>query len=360
MKLYLLILACFAIIAITFGQGAASDVNSASPDSNSTAKTTPDSVAVTINGVNINESQIEAQIKAQLDKMGGQLPPQFIQQYKNQIRQQILERMVIEQLLDEKAEANNIVITEEDVIAHFKESGAQQQPPLSLEDIKALMEARGQSFEEAKQRMQKGLAYQKIMEAEWGDKINVTEDEARKYYSENVENMEQVRASHILIKPDTTDPNTDPNQAKANAQKKAQALLEQIKAGADLAELAKNSSDCPSAAQGGDLGFFTRGRMMPPFEKTAFTLKVGQVSDLVETQFGYHIIKVTDHKDTFEQFKDQIAETLTEKKQSDFAKSYIDSLKADANIVYPPGKEPAPPAAPTITTPPAPKPAPKP
>lgn len=359
MKLQSLIPTCFAIITVTFGRGAASDVNSVSPDPNSTAKTTPDSVAVTVNGVNINESQVEAQIKAQLDKMGGQLPPQFIQQYKNQLRQQILERMVIEQLLDEKAKANNIVITEEDVIAHFKESGARQQPPLSLEDIKTLMEARGQSFEEAKQRMRKGLAYQKIMEAEWGDKINVTEDEARKYYSENAENMEQVRASHILIKPDTTDPNTDPNQAKANAQKKARDLLEQIKAGADFAELAKNNSDCPSAAKGGDLNFFTRGRMVPPFEKAAFTLKVGQVSDLVETQFGYHIIKVTEHKDTFEQFKDQIVETLTEKKRSDFAKDYIDSLKADANIVYPLGKEPAPPAAPTVTTPPAPKPTPE-
>jgi peptidyl-prolyl cis-trans isomerase C len=359
MKLYSLIVTYFAIITVTFGQGAASDVNSASPDPNGAAKTTPDSVAVTVNGVNINESQVEAQIKAQLDKMGGQLPPQFIQQYKNQLRQQILERMVIEQLLDEKAKANNIVITEEDVIAHFKESGARQQPSLSLEDIKTLMEARGQSFEEAKQRMRKGLAYQKIMEAEWGGKINVTEDEARRYYSENAENMEQVRASHILIKSDTTDPNTDPNQAKANAPKKAQALLEQIKAGADFAELAKNNSDCPSAERGGDLNFFTRGRMVPPFEKAAFGLKVGQVSDLVETQFGYHIIKVTDHKDTFEQFKDQIVQTLTERKQGDFAKDYIDSLKAEANIVYPPGKEPAPLAAPTTTTPPAPKPAPE-
>jgi peptidyl-prolyl cis-trans isomerase C len=356
MKLHSLILTCLAITTVTFGQGAASDVNSASPEANSAAETAPDSIAVTVNGVNINESQVEAQIKAQLDKMGGQLPPQFIEQYKNQLRQQILERMVIEQLLDEKVKANNIVITEEDVIAHFKESGARQQPPLSLEDIKTLMEARGQSFQERKQLIRKGLAYQKIMEAEWGGKINVTEDEAKKYYSENAEDMEQVRASHILIKPDTTDPNTDPNQAKANAQKKAQALLDQIKAGADFAELAKNNSDCPSAAKGGDLNFFTRGRMVPPFEKAAFSLKVGQVSDLVETQFGYHIIKVTDHKDTFEQFKDQIVETLTEKKRSDFAKDYIDSLKAKANIVYPPDKEPGPPAAPTIKTPSAPKP----
>ena len=108
---------------------------------------------------------------------------------------------------------------------------------------------------------------------------------------------EQVRASHILISTKPIDPNADPNQAKAQAKDKAEELLKKVKDGADFAALAKENSDCPSNAQGGDLGLFPRGQMVKPFEDAAFALKVGEISDLVETQFGYHIIKVTEHQD---------------------------------------------------------------
>jgi peptidyl-prolyl cis-trans isomerase C len=344
----------------------------ATKEPNKPAETAADSVAVTVNGVNINESQVEAQLKPQLAKVGAQLPPAFVEQYKNQLRGQVLEGMIVEQLLDGKVKENNIIVTEEEVLLHLEKAAAQQN--LSLSDIKEMMEARGQSFDEAKQRIKKGMAYQKLMDTQWAGKINVTEDDAKKYYSENktkFETPEQVRASHILIKPDTnqatagsaltSDPNADPNQAKAKAKAKAEDLLKQIKGGADFAELAKTNSDCPSAKLGGDLDFFGRGQMVPAFEKAAFALKAGQVSDVVETQFGYHIIKLTDHKDAntipFEQAKDDIVKLLTQTKQADLAEEYITSLKANANIVYPPGKEPnAPAAGPATTAPPRPKP----
>jgi peptidyl-prolyl cis-trans isomerase C len=343
-------------------------------------RTAADSVAVTVNGVNINESQVEEELKPQLAKVGAQLPAAFVEQYKNQLRGQVLEGMIVEQLLDGKVKENNIIVTEEEVLLHLEKAAAQQN--LSLSDIKEMMEARGQSFDEAKQRIKKGMAYQKLMDTQWAGKINVTEDDAKKYYSENktkFETPEQVRASHILIKPDTnqatagsaltSDPNADPNQAKAKAKAKAEDLLKQIKDGADFTELAKANSDCPSSKQGGDLGFGERsdpnsdkrGTWVTPFEKAAFELKAGQVSDVVETQFGYHIIKLTDHKDAntipFEQAKDDIVKLLTQTKQADLAEEYITSLKANAKIVYPPGKEPnAPAAGPATTAPPRPKP----
>ena len=307
-------------------------------------------IAITVNGVSISESEIETLLKPQLDKMGDQLPPAFVDQYKSRLRQQLLEKLIVERLLGEKVKAANITITEEDIMAHLKESGTQQQPPLSVEDIKALIEARGQSFDEAKQRIKQGLGYKKLMEDQWQGKINITEEDANNYYSENAEQLEQVRASHILITPDTSDPNADPNQAKEKAKAKAQELLKQIRDGADFALLAENNSGCPSSARGGDLGFFSRGQMVPAFEETAFGSKVGQVSDIVETKFGYHIIKVADRKDTFEQFRDDIINILTQNKQNELAVQYVESLKAQADIVYPPGKEPA--TANAVPTPP--------
>lgn len=311
------------------------------------AEPAADNVAVTVNGIDIMESEVDEMIQPQLDmfaKKNPKQPPALIEQMKKVLRQRKLEEMITIKLLDEKVKEANIVVTEEEVMSRIEQIASAQKPPLSLEDFKKKLAEYGQSFDDLKQQ----LVYQKFMEAQWAGKINITEDDAKKFYDENVklfETPEQVRASHILIKPDLTDPNTDPNEAKAKAEAQIQQLLKQIKDGADFAELAKANSDCPSAARGGDLDFFPRGRMTQPFEKAAFELEVGQISDIVETQSGYHIIKVTDHKDAstvlFEQAKDDIINELTRKKQSDFAQEYIKSLKAEANIVYPSGKEPS-------------------
>ena len=317
------------------------DVN-APKDKTTAAETASDTVVVTVNGVDITEGAIEGLIAPQLARLVEQSPnrsPAFIEQYKTLLRQQALEGMIVRRLLDDKVKGANITVTDEEVASRIETMASSQNPPLSLDDFKKKIEGYGQSFEEVKQQVRQGLVYQKFMERQWAGKINVTEEDAKKHYSENKERYEQVRASHILIKPDVSDPNTDPNQASADAKAKLQGLLEQIKDGADFAELAKSHSECPSAVRGGDLDFFKRGTMAPPFEKAAFEMAIDQVSDIVETTFGYHIIKVTDRKDTFEQFKDEVISTLTQMKQSEFAKQYIVSLKAEANIVYPSGQQ---------------------
>jgi len=320
---------------------------------NTADKTVPEpnkiAIAVTVNGFDITESDVEASIRPQLEKLSEQLPPSFVEQYKQQLMQQATERMVVEQLLDEEVKAAQIEVTEQETIDQITKMAAQQQPPMSLEDFKELITAYGKNFDEVKQQIRRGLGYQRLMEAQFAGKVNITEDDAKKYYSENTEQFEtpeQVKARHILIKPDITDPNSDPNQAKAKAKAKAEDLLKQIRQGADFAELAKANSACPSAAKGGDLGLFGRGQMVPAFEKAAFELSIGQVSDVVQTQYGYHIIKLTDRKDAnvmpFEEVKNSIVDMLTQQEQSQLAKKYIESLKTKAEITYPAGKEPIP------------------
>lgn len=302
-------------------------------------------VAVTVNGVNITEGQIETQMKPSLAQVSAQLPPTFVEQYKKQLRAQFLDKMIIEQLLDEQVKSHNIVITDEQVTSEIEKMTAQQ--GMTVDDLKSLLASQGRSFDDIKQRIHRGLGYQKFLESQWAGKIDVNDKEVRDYYSANpasFEIPEQIRASHILIRPAPADANTDPNQAKAAAKTKANDLLRQIKGGSDFAKLAQNNSADGSAAAGGDLGFFARGQMVPAFEQAAFALKVGQVSDVVETQFGYHIIKVTGHKDpnnlSFEQARDDIKKALTRQKQAESTMKYLEQLKAGAKIVYPPGKEP--------------------
>lgn len=124
-------------------------------------------------------------------------------------------------------------------------------------------------------------------------KITVSEEECKKFYDQNMDKFrqgEKVRASHILFGVDAKTSAED----KKKAREKAEKLHKELADGADFAKLAKENSSCPSSKQGGDLGFFGRGQMVQPFEQAAFALKPGEISDVVETQFGYHIIKLTE------------------------------------------------------------------
>ena len=143
-------------------------------------------VAVTVNGVDITESQIEELIKPELQRMTidpAKVNPLVLEQFKKQFRQRALDRLIVDQLLQEQARAANIVVTEQDVIRHLRESGAQQQPPLSLEDIKALVEARGQSFDEMKKQLRDSeqMKYQKLLEAQFVGKVDVNDADAARF-----------------------------------------------------------------------------------------------------------------------------------------------------------------------------------
>ena len=353
MKSFLQIAVLFFVL-LGIGHFGSAAAIAAGPDA--PPKAASGDIAVTVNGSAITEADIEQEIEPQLQQLaaragGKDAPPAIMDRYKTRLRQQALDRMIVEKLLDEEVKQAKIKIADADVDAEIAKMAAGEKPPLSMEDFKALVEAHGRNFNDLKLRIQRGLGYQRVFDKHFAGKMNFTEEDAKKHYSDNKKRFdkpEQVRASHILIKPAEVDPGVaDPNEAKAKAKAQAKAtteeLLKQIKGGADFATLAKAKSTCPSGKGGGDLGFFGKGRMVPAFEKAAFGMKVGQTSDVVETRFGYHIIKVTDRKgavDTYDQVKDDVMNDLKNSKQADFGMKYVESLKAAAKIVYPPGKEP--------------------
>ena len=141
---------------------------------------------------------------------------------------------------------------------------------------------------------------------------------------------EKAKARHILF---LTDKKTD--SEKKNIYKRMQGILKRARSGEDFAKLAEQFSEGPSAKGGGDLGYFGRGDMVKQFDEAAFSLPVGEISDIVETQFGYHIIKVEDRKSdsrNYEEMKDDISQKMQTQRKNDLFTKKMDELRLDAEV----------------------------
>ena len=183
------------------------------------------------------------------------------------------------------------------------------------------------------------IAYIKISPESFNDKVKLSEDDLKGYYEDNIDMFTQekeVKASHILFR---VPPNATPEEQE-KIKEKAESVLEMAKKGEDFAKLAREYSDDPSKENGGDLGYFKRGRMIKEFEDAAFSLKKGEISGLVKTSYGYHIIKVDDIKEKkvkpFDEVKAQIDGIMRHNRTMDMADekglSLIDQLPYDVNL----------------------------
>jgi len=276
-------------------------------------------------------------VQARMEQLAGRIPENMRDQYSQQLRKRILEQLVIEELLTQKEKKKNIDVNQAEMDSATNKMMKEQN--LTIDEFKSLLKAYGTTFSEYQDNMHKKLAFEKMMESEFAGKITQPTDEQEKtYYNENIQMFqepESIHAKHILITPSKSG---DPNKAKATAKAKAEGILKKLKAGADFNDLAKKDSNCPSAPNGGDLGTQPKGSYVPEFEKAAYALKPGQISDVVETQFGFHVIKLIAHNDantvTLEKAKDKIAKALTDKQKEDIVMAYIQQMKKDADVKY--------------------------
>ena len=277
-----------------------------------------------INGQEITAAQFNEQAK-RLAKMN--LPAPMLQTYKKQL----LNYLVDEHILDLMVKQRNISVSEADVDEEFQKL-VKRFP--SQEEFKSYFERSGSSEAELKERMRKQLAFNKLLIEEY--KIAISDEDAKKFYEENKERYkqeEQIKASHILLKLDRS---ADDKTVK-EVEKKAKELAKKAKTkGTDFEQLARETSEGPSAPQGGDLGLFPRRRMVKPFSDAAFELKPGEISEPVRTQFGFHIIKVHEKQPErvipFEEVKGQIVDGLKGKELRDKMMKFLEESKKEMKL----------------------------
>ena len=196
------------------------------------------------------------------------------------------------------------------------------------------IEAGGFSEESYREDIRQQRSVQQMIAGELAQEVSVSDEEIQNFYNENIEQMtmpEAIRARHILVKLAADD-----EAAREAAQESIAALQKKLQDGADFVTLATERSDAPSAPKGGDLDFFGRGQMVPAFEEAAFALQPGEISDVVETQFGFHIIRLEERRDAqsvpVEQAAERISAYLTQGKLQSAVEDLVDALHASAEI----------------------------
>ncbi|MFZ0134519.1 MAG: peptidylprolyl isomerase [Desulfobacterales bacterium] len=287
--------------------------------------------AATVNGTVIAGETLEREVKMFTDRMvrqGQQVPDVQVPV----LRSEILNSLIDQELLYQESKKQKIKVDAKTLDDKYEEIKKRFKTEQEFKDAIAKM---GVSEAEIRSQLDKGLAIDDLLKSKVVNDIQVSEAEAKKFYDENPDQFkqpEQVKASHILIQvaPDATD------EQKAEAKKKIAAVQERLKKGEDFAAVAQESSEGPSKGKGGDLGFFQRGQMDKAFEDAAFTLEPGKVSDVVETRFGYHIIKVTEKKPettlAFTDVKDDIEQHLKQQKTREKVEEYLEGLRKNAKI----------------------------
>lgn len=210
----------------------------------------------------------------------------------NTLKTQILENLIDFELLYQESEKKGVTVEDKEI----KDQVDKLRSAYPSEEA-FLKELKDQNFsvDTLRSLTRKGLIVKKFIDTYIGKEINVSDEEVKNYYEKNPNlfvSPDQVRASHILI---TLDPKATEAE-KAKVRKELEVIRERAEKGEDFGALAKVFSKGPSATRGGDLGYFPQGRMEPSFEKAAFSLKKGEMSGIVKSSYGYHLIKVTDKR----------------------------------------------------------------
>ncbi len=290
----------------------------------------PEGTVAVVNGATITQEDLDSELSMMQKQFSDidQTDKEKLAEIKKEILENIIARKVLYQESEKKGIEVDVAAIDErftGIKKRFSEEGS----------FEKMLEEMHLTEETLKVQLRQGIAIQKLIDREVTGLIEISEKEAKDYYDKNPDlfkQPEKIQARHILIK---VEPAGD-EAKKAGALKEIKKIQRELKEGGDFAELAKKYSQCPSSADGGNLGDFARGQMVKPFEDAAFSLKKGEISGIVETDFGYHLIQGGDRTpeiiSDYKVIKDKLTSYLKRMKAGAEGEKYIEGLKKKAKI----------------------------
>jgi peptidyl-prolyl cis-trans isomerase C len=291
-----------------------------------------DPVAARVNGTEIRTELLDRTFATYLEQQRVAAPALGKIAVYRALRTQILDTLIGQELLWQYAESKGIVAADEDVVKTLD----QVKGGLSPEAYQHRLLQVGMTEESYRDDLKHRISVQEMVKAEITPKIEVTDEEIHEFYAANPDSFarpEEARLRHILVR---VDQGADA-ETKERARKSAEAIMAEAKQeGADFAALAKEYSQDTSASQGGDLGFVQADALVKPFSDAGFALQPGEVSDVVETQFGYHIIKLEERRGgdvvSEEDAKDRIRQFLSNQKSQQAVADLIAKLREQGDV----------------------------
>jgi peptidyl-prolyl cis-trans isomerase C len=286
-------------------------------------------VLAKIDGQPLGREELETAVKDAEARAGRTVPANE----RDAVYRGLLDRVILYRLLASEAKVRGITVTPQEVTERIGQIKGQF--PNEAEFQKELTK-RHTTMAQLQEEQRRDILNAKTIEAEVAPKLTVTQQDLDAFYAQNPDQFkedESIRASHILfaVAKDATP------AVKQAARTEAEGVLKRVRSGEDFAALAKQYSKDPgSAAVGGDLNFFPKGQMVPAFDAAAFALKPGEISNLVETEFGLHIIKLTERKAgrtvPLAEVKDRLEGFLKQRKQQELVQQYLLGLKTKYRV----------------------------
>ena len=301
----------------------------------SPAAAIPANLVVDVDGHKMTKEQLNIEVDKRMLVMKDQLPQDRLKEVKANVKKRLIDDFVTRNLLLDEINRQKITATDKDIGDAFDQLKSNLPQGVTIEE---LMKKNKLTREQMNEEVRLGIQINKLVLASMGGKTTPTNKEINSFYRKNKDKFqmpESVHVRHILVAKAAG----DDEKTRAEKRRKAEDIRKQLLGGADFAETAIKSSDCPSKQTGGDLGTFQRGQMVKPFEDAAFSQKKDELGPVVETDFGYHIIEVLEKNSSKTmnldgEAKEKITAFLTQQKHQQAFDRLIKGLRGKAKIVY--------------------------